>query len=308
MASSIASPAHVESLHLQLTEVSCLLRDLHWLLLGQYRCLSTLNQAEHASTFSVPDTPSLPATGREHSAATAQGASSTPSRSKLRRQRARATRYRLWESSQKRTQQDAGLETQVHEELGAGATECEEAVQKAMQETEVCTRELAADDDVKISCAAVPASKLESDEEDGSEEELCQPEMYQYDRDVLESLRGQPKQDAVLNLLLNRPCTVGTVDGIFRDIEKYFVSELDRVGSFLGMKFGIGSKSWEELKDCMQTEISENEVWAAGLTLGMVLAQLRRAKSTPSVRDGDERRESTNRLTQPRRNKAKRRK
>ena len=70
------------------------------------------------------------------------------------------------------------------------------------------------------------------------------------------------------------------------------------------MKFGVRAKSWQDLKASLLSESNANTDWEAGLTLGMVLAHMHKVKSAPVAKPGDSRREATDKLVQPCRNKA----
>jgi len=128
-----------------------------------------------------------------------------------------------------------------------------------------------------------------------------------YSKDMLEGLRSKPKADAVINLLLNRDCTLDNYRDTLANLHRYFQDDDARLASFLGMKFGMGWKSWGELESTVCSEVETNLQWEPGLTLGMVLAHFRRLKSESP--DTDARvRHLTHKLNQPRRSKTKRKK
>ena len=92
------------------------------------------------------------------------------------------------------------------------------------------------------------------------------------------------------------------------DLRKYFIDDAASVGTFLGMKFGFGSKSWQQLHEQICEEVDDNEHWMSGLTLGIVLAEMRRRKSSAGLRDRDKDAERISRLNQPKQRKVKFRK
>lgn len=130
---------------------------------------------------------------------------------------------------------------------------------------------------------------------------------------VVERLRGKcgterSKSDAVMNLLLNRKCVREDYKATLECLRKYFKDDTDRTADFLGVKFGTGWKSWDEVEDGLQIEIAGNIKWDPGLTLGMVLAELRRKKSEVGPRGSDQATQRVQRLNQPRKSKHKGRK
>ena len=88
-------------------------------------------------------------------------------------------------------------------------------------------------------------------------------------------------------------------------MQKYYSDDLDNLASFLGEKFGFGAKTWPDLEATLQISISSDPQWDAGLTLGMVLAELRRSKSANSKERIDRDSQLTSRVMQPKRNKQK---
>ena len=75
------------------------------------------------------------------------------------------------------------------------------------------------------------------------------------------------------------------------------------MASFLGMKFGTGWKTWDELVINACAEVESNSQWDPGLTLGMVLAELRRKKANQRHEGHDGWRERANEVVRPRRRK-----
>jgi len=124
---------------------------------------------------------------------------------------------------------------------------------------------------------------------------------------VLGGLRSKPKADSIINLLLNRDCTLDNYRDTLANLHRYLQDDGARLASFLGMKFGMGWKSWGELESTVCSEVETNPQWKPGLTLGMVLAHFRRLKSESPDTDARER-NLTHKLNQPRRIKTKRKK
>jgi len=133
-------------------------------------------------------------------------------------------------------------------------------------------------------------------------------ETANYGKGVLEGLRGKPKADAVINLLLNRTCTREDYRATLDSLRKYFEDDVDKLANFLGMKFGTGWKSWEEAVSTLSVEIAGDDKWDPGLTLGMVMAELRRKKSECVSHGMGQATQRTQRLNQPRKSKVKRQK
>ena len=116
--------------------------------------------------------------------------------------------------------------------------------------------------------------------------------------------KGMRKEDAVLNMLINRPCRHGDIATVFEDLEKYFHDELPKMASFLGMKFGYKVADWDDCKSQISTAAVEVEADSLGnISIAAVLTHLRRSKSEAPPGQHDSLRERTERLVRPRRNK-----
>ena len=102
-----------------------------------------------------------------------------------------------------------------------------------------------------------------------------------------------------------RTCARETYRNVLEDLRKYFSDDVDSLGSFLGMKFGFGAKSWQQFYDQMCAEVDGNAQWMPGLTLGMALAEIRKSKSRTEPTERDKDNERTSRLNRPRKNKGK---
>ena len=125
----------------------------------------------------------------------------------------------------------------------------------------------------------------------------------QVDRELLQSLRGQRKEDAVLNLFLNRTLAASEVEGTLDEMERYFEAELEKMGSFLSMKFGIRSHNWSEFRSMVLAEVSGSPAWQNGCTLGMVLKDMRKQRENNRAHSAERARHITHELAKPRRNK-----
>ena len=105
-----------------------MLRDLHWSLIGQFRHFAALAAAADVSTTDVSIGPSLDVLGQEP-CADPMSAHSGPSQSKLRRQRAKRVRDRLWHA--------AHCEPSDSLEEPAGKTAGEEDPEESMSKSQV---------------------------------------------------------------------------------------------------------------------------------------------------------------------------
>ena len=123
------------------------------------------------------------------------------------------------------------------------------------------------------------------------------------DMGFLESLRGQRKEDVVLNLFLNRDLEPNTVKGTLDDMERYFETELAKLGSFLSMKFGIPECSWPGLRSRLLEEVLRNRAWHQGCTLGALLKDMREQRSNNKAHSTERSRHLTDELVKPRRKK-----
>ena len=61
----------------------------------------------------------------------------------------------------------------------------------------------------------------------------------QIDLELLQSLRGQPKEEAVINSFLNKVVDPNGMEGALDEMERYFESDLQKLGSSLCMLFAI---------------------------------------------------------------------
>lgn len=192
-------------------------------------------------------------------------------------------------------QEDVGESTMCDDrEVRLGAASCDEEM------------EIVIDADAQNSeSQSVDAGRAACD---ADEPRNVQMSSSQCSTKLLESLRGQPKHEAILNLFLNRTCTRDNYQTTMNDMRKYYSDDLQHLAKFLGTKFGIGSKSWEELESTLCVAVQEDSQWDPGLTLGMVLAELHRQKSETSKAGPDRNTQLTNRVTQPKKNKRKDRK
>ena len=125
----------------------------------------------------------------------------------------------------------------------------------------------------------------------------------QVDRELLQSLRGQRKEDAVLNLFLNKSLDASAVGGALDEMEKYFETDLEKMGSFLSMKFGIRACSWSDLRSMLLSEVSGSSAWQNGCTIGVVLKDMRKQRSNNRAHSAERDRHLTDELVKPRRNK-----
>ena len=125
----------------------------------------------------------------------------------------------------------------------------------------------------------------------------------QVDKELLQSLKGQRKEDVVLKLFLNRPLDASAVEGTLKEMERYFESDLEKIGSFLSMKFGIRTCSWSDLRHKLLVEVSGNSEWQNGCTLGMVLKDMRKQRSNNRANSAERARHLTDELVKPRRKK-----
>ena len=125
------------------------------------------------------------------------------------------------------------------------------------------------------------------------------------DQETLEKMRGMRKEDAVLNMLINRSCTHAGVAKRLEDMEKYFANELPKLASFIGEKFGFKVADWIDCKT--QIALASQSVVADSggfISVGVVLAELGRSMSSAS-KNNDRPRELTNQLVRPKRKKHK---
>ena len=76
-------------------------------------------------------------------------------------------------------------------------------------------------------------------------------------------------------------------------------------GQIYRPKFGFRCTSYADFCNTIEKEVDGNAAWLPGLTLGMVLAELRKDRSTKAGQPGDSQREITDRLLQPKKNKHK---
>jgi len=142
--------------------------------------------------------------------------------------------------------------------------------------------------------ASLPAKPVVETMKDTSEDDLR----------FLAGLRGVNKQDAVLNLFINRSCGVQGVAQVLDDIEKYFEHDVERVASFFGMKFGFSTQGWT---DCRTQLLSTASSMQTGpdyeISVGAILAHIRRLKSQRPPSQHDNLRERATELVRPRRKK-----
>ena len=125
----------------------------------------------------------------------------------------------------------------------------------------------------------------------------------QVDMDLLQSLRGQPKEEAMIKLFLNKIVEPPALEGTLFEMEKYFESDMQQLGSFLAMKFGIRACTWSELRSLLLTEVSTSPAWQNGCTLGMVLKDMRKQRSNNRSSSAESARNLTDELVRPRRKK-----
>merc|ERR1712151_323489 len=97
---------------------------------------------------------------------------------------------------------------------------------------------------------------------------------------------------------------MGVTDTL-EQLEKYFDMQLDRMGSFLAMKFGTLSKSWQELREGILAEVSDNPTWQKGLSLGMVLTEMQKSRSNNKAMSAERANHLTDELVKPRKSKKK---
>ena len=107
----------------------------------------------------------------------------------------------------------------------------------------------------------------------------------------------------MINLFLNKVLEPGTVEGALVEMERYFESDLQKLGSFLSMKFGIRACTWSELRSLLLTEVSDCPAWQNGCTLGMVLKDMRKQRSNNVSNTAERHRNLTDELVRPRRKK-----
>ena len=132
------------------------------------------------------------------------------------------------------------------------------------------------------------------------------PQTSEADLRFLAGLRGAHKQDAVLNLFINRSCNVGGIAKVLDDIEKYFESDIERVASFFGMKFGFSNQGWNDCRLQLVNTAASIEVEPdTTMSVGSILAHIRRMKSSPATGQHDHLRERADKLVRPRRKKHK---
>ena len=132
-----------------------------------------------------------------------------------------------------------------------------------------------------------------------AENEVCDN-----DKEFVKSLRGSRKEDAVLNLLLNRSCRREDVSAVLDDMEKYFQDELPNLSSFLGMKFGFKVGEWTDCRSQILTATGAFEEGSSTvISLGGVLKDMRRSRANNRTTSQERRNHLTDELTRPRRNK-----
>jgi len=170
--------------------------------------------------------------------------------------------------------------------------------------------DLEATDDVKVCSAGLPVLTEQTDAPDNfdaANSDTVKPSIQsELNPAMLESLKTMPKHEAILNLFLNRSCTISNYEETLDNLRKYFQPQEDYTSQFLGEKFGFRCSCFGELCEIIRSEVDGNAIWSSGLTLGMVLAQIRKDRSSKPPRQGDSQREITDRLTQPKKNKQKR--
>ena len=134
-------------------------------------------------------------------------------------------------------------------------------------------------------------------------EELGEVDAAQKEADIhfLQGLRGTHKQDAVLNIIINRACSVNGIGSVLNDIEKYFDNDVGRVASFFGMKFGFRVRDWSDCCDqIVSTAVAMNLDPNVKTSVGGVLAHIRREQSAPASGQQDRLRERANEVVRPR--------
>ena len=114
------------------------------------------------------------------------------------------------------------------------------------------------------------------------------------------------KEDAVLNMLINRACQHEDLSKRLDEMQNYFVGDLPRLASFFGERFGFKVEDWEDWRRQITASAQYVESDDGGyVSVGSVLAYIRRYKSRPSSNNSDRDRKLTNELVRPRRKKHK---
>lgn len=121
----------------------------------------------------------------------------------------------------------------------------------------------------------------------------------------LMGLRGQRKEDAVLNLLLNKACPCSDVEKVLDDMEKYFQSDLPKLASFLGVKFGFKVGDWRDCRSQVMSAAADTfqEGSSAMASVGILLKEMRRSRANIRSDSHERTKQLTDELTRPRKNK-----
>ena len=99
--------------------------------------------------------------------------------------------------------------------------------------------------ELRVESAATPASQSSSPGQAATPQD---PEM-------LKSLKGMSKEEAALNLFINRSLTVESYRSAVADMERYFSDHLDYTGQFMASKFGFACKSWLEFTSALDDQM-----------------------------------------------------
>jgi len=254
------------------------------------------------------------------------------SKSKQRRMRMAQTKRRMWLQLRERVEGEASPSDTISETLGADPSDMMRAMFQKLVEVETkadgvsaiseeanltaCqamavseTLDFEATSEIDVSIQRIDETTKCSDGlVDNSACDGRLSETPDYGNGVLETLKGKQKADAVINLLLNRTCTRDDYMATLECLCKYFEDDLDHLVSFLGVKFGTGWKSWDDVVSDVSAEIAKNARWDAGLSLGMVMVEFRRKKSECVGHGASQATQRTQRLNQPWKSKMKRQK
>ena len=170
-----------------------------------------------------------------------------------------------------------------------------------------CEHDEASPKCVTYSCEASCEASVEDEMGDvPGQTEPAPNQASEADLRFLAGLRGQQKQDMVLNLFLNRSCSVEGIPKVLDDIEKYFENDGARLASFFGMKFGFANAGWHDCRaQLVATAASLPIEPDVQVSVGSVLAHIRRTKSEKAPGPHDTLRERAERLVRPRRKKHK---
>ena len=153
---------------------------------------------------------------------------------------------------------------------------------------------------------AAPGNTLLEDVAEDETASVAEPgtKVNEDDQSFLMSLRGARKEDVVLALLLNRSCKLDDIQGVLDDMEKYFQSELPKLASFLGMKFGFKVGDWMDCRSQIMSALRTVEGGPAkSISLGTVLKDMRKSRANTKADLLERTKHLTDELSRPRKNK-----